>query len=269
MKKIDLIKTRLQRKYNHIIDKSVLKDNLAFKNAHKGKRCFILGNGPSIKDQDLLKLANEQTFVVNSFYLHPQYDIIRPKFYAVFDSRCFKGDSDSLRYLDDMNKKIHEDATMIFPLKAKRLIEKNNILPKNKKIYLYVEGYLDDNKSSVVELDRTVPTPMSVSVACLMAAIYMGFDPIYLMGLEHDWLAQRPNSDVIVDAQHFYDSKKNQHFANDPIGNKNSYEVNSGAISILFKNYRLLKKGTSAKIYNLTPNSFLDVFPFKKFEEVI
>src|SRR5215813_9647341 len=39
------------------------------KNIHKGKRAFIIGNGPSLKQTDLSKLRNEITFCMNRFYL--------------------------------------------------------------------------------------------------------------------------------------------------------------------------------------------------------
>lgn len=39
------------------------------KNIHKGKRAFIIGNGPSLKQTDLSKLKNEITFGMNRIYL--------------------------------------------------------------------------------------------------------------------------------------------------------------------------------------------------------
>jgi hypothetical protein len=39
------------------------------KNIHKGKRAFIIGNGPSLKQTDLSKLRDEITFCMNRFYL--------------------------------------------------------------------------------------------------------------------------------------------------------------------------------------------------------
>ena len=39
------------------------------RNVHKGKRAFIIGNGPSLKQTDLSKLSNEITFCMNRFYL--------------------------------------------------------------------------------------------------------------------------------------------------------------------------------------------------------
>jgi hypothetical protein len=39
------------------------------KDVHKGKRAFIIGNGPSLKQTDLSKLKNEITFGMNRIYL--------------------------------------------------------------------------------------------------------------------------------------------------------------------------------------------------------
>ena len=39
------------------------------KDVHQGKRAFIIGNGPSLRQIDLSKLRNEITFCMNRFYL--------------------------------------------------------------------------------------------------------------------------------------------------------------------------------------------------------
>ena len=41
----------------------------ALKDSRKGERCFIIGNGPSLKQTDLTKLTNEYTFGLNRIYL--------------------------------------------------------------------------------------------------------------------------------------------------------------------------------------------------------
>ena len=45
----------------------ILSQNNRFKNIHSGERCFILGNGPSLKNVDLSLLADEFVFTVNNF----------------------------------------------------------------------------------------------------------------------------------------------------------------------------------------------------------
>ena len=41
----------------------------AYKDLHHGKRCFIIGNGPSLRELDLSKLRHEFTFGMNRIYL--------------------------------------------------------------------------------------------------------------------------------------------------------------------------------------------------------
>jgi hypothetical protein len=41
----------------------------ALKDIHKGERCFIIGNGPSLRATDLKKLSNEFSFGLNRIYL--------------------------------------------------------------------------------------------------------------------------------------------------------------------------------------------------------
>ena len=41
----------------------------ALKDVHKGKRAFIIGNGPSLKQTDLSKLQKEITFGMNRIYI--------------------------------------------------------------------------------------------------------------------------------------------------------------------------------------------------------
>ena len=42
----------------------------SFENKHKGERCFIIGNGPSLNKTDLTMLKNEITFGLNKIYLN-------------------------------------------------------------------------------------------------------------------------------------------------------------------------------------------------------
>src|SRR6476646_10859762 len=45
--------------------------NAELRNRHKERtRCFVIGNGPSLKTQDLTLLKDEITIVANSFFKH-------------------------------------------------------------------------------------------------------------------------------------------------------------------------------------------------------
>lgn len=55
--------------YLHPWRRESIKRLAALKDIHKGKRAFIIGNGPSLKQTDLGKLKNEITFGMNRIYL--------------------------------------------------------------------------------------------------------------------------------------------------------------------------------------------------------
>jgi len=59
----------LPEAYFHPIRRDTIQKVQALKDLHKGERCFIIGNGPSLKKTDLAKLRNEYTFGMNRFYL--------------------------------------------------------------------------------------------------------------------------------------------------------------------------------------------------------
>lgn len=59
------------------------------KRVYKGKRCFIVGNGPSLKTEDLELLKKEITFGSNGiFHLYGRTEW-RPTFYFVESMKVF------------------------------------------------------------------------------------------------------------------------------------------------------------------------------------
>ena len=60
---------QLPAAYFHPWRRESIKRLAALKDIHKGKRAFIIGNGPSLKQTDLSKLKNEITFGMNRIYL--------------------------------------------------------------------------------------------------------------------------------------------------------------------------------------------------------
>ncbi|HRQ31767.1 MAG TPA: DUF115 domain-containing protein [Anaerolineales bacterium] len=55
--------------YFHAWRRESIRRLAALKDVHKGKRAFIIGNGPSLKQTDTSKLKNEITFGMNRIYL--------------------------------------------------------------------------------------------------------------------------------------------------------------------------------------------------------
>jgi len=266
----------LMRRYD-----SILARNRALRHLRDGKRCFIIGNGPSVKQQDLVKLKNEETFVVNSFWHHPQYRDIQPKYYFVIDSENFPTqEGDDNAWSQDLiarNDAIQACPTKLcFHVMGKPFIERRRLYEKNQIYYLAFHGWFRENLTFNIELDKVLPNVKNVIIACIIAAAYMGFEEIYLLGCEHDFLAY-PSNRHYEGFKHFYETKQFDLSDKDEVRHyalaAHSYERHIDNVKILFRNYRLLARKLSLthprlRIFNATPNSFLDVFPMIDFNDI-
>lgn len=247
-------------KINEIKHIDELNRNLIYKDVHKGKRCFIVGNGPSIKKVDLKKLRNEYTFVVNHFFQHKDTKIMKPDYYCIIDREHFKDTSNSKKFFRALENKINKQTTFFFPIQYSAYVKRNQLLKKHAIHYLMLNGNFSEKLNFNVQIEKSLPGLINVVLACILVASYMGFSEIYLLGVDHDWLKER----TFGRGGRFYER---HYFENDE---KNSYEYASYCQSELFKSYRLLKeKLKNTKIINCTDNSYLDVFEFKKLNQVL
>ena len=123
---------------------------------------------------------------------------------------------------------------------------------------------LSQLESLGVDLTRALPSPQSVTIMALYAAIYMGFSEVYLLGCDHDWILHLNQS------RHFY--AESQHALN-----RDGYnEWSAPGLDTYFKDYLRLWKQYQAlrkvaeqrgvRIINATAGGLLDVFPRTRFE---
>ena len=57
--------------------------NIELKDIHTDKRCFIIGLGASIKEQDLTLLKDEIVIGVSSLFNHKDISLIQPNYYVL------------------------------------------------------------------------------------------------------------------------------------------------------------------------------------------
>ncbi|WP_222862399.1 hypothetical protein, partial [Campylobacter concisus] len=112
---------RYARSYIYFLKyKEVILKNINLKDKHKGKRCFILGSGPSIKSEDLKPLKNEIVFALNNFYVHNDFDEIASgdiqKYYLVAPIHPPQTEDEWRRWFEDMEKHVPINVNMIFGL---------------------------------------------------------------------------------------------------------------------------------------------------------
>ena len=76
-------------KMNHPEEVSQLNRNKVFKNQFKGKRCFILGNGPSLNNVNFSDLKDEYVFCVNQINRRPDFKELHSNFHFWADPNFF------------------------------------------------------------------------------------------------------------------------------------------------------------------------------------
>jgi hypothetical protein len=241
--------------------------NANFKDKYKGKRCFILGNGPSINGVDLSKLENEITIVMNYFHHNPVLEKWQPTIYCAGDPVSSYNNRE-LELMREVPQKIFPKEAYFLPLSVKNLFEKNHIFPSEKTRYLDMHGHVLhwNLKNSDFNLTKKIPAVQNTIVMAIILAMYFGCEKIYLIGADHNWLAY-PKISL---TPHFYQNPEKT-FEED-ITSYWKYKHNIEAVLTMFKQYEKIHKYAQKRnieIINLTEGSFLDEFPRAKYEDII
>lgn len=235
--------------------------NSRFKDLHKGKRGYILGCGPSIKEQDLKLLRNEICISVANFFVYPDYALIRPKYHCVAPSHPPISEENFVKWLKTMEPYM-EGTDIFLGLSDSGMIGRNGLFPHGHVYYLD----FNESRSRLFNRDFGLTLPLrpfiSVSIMALTVALYLGFDEIYLLGLEHTTFNLRGGFEY----RHFYKDSDVRFLANiEPP----DLEVEFWGLENLWRQYKALrdyavKKGV--KIFNATEGGLLDLFPRVKYE---
>ena len=244
--------------------KEILNRNAIFKNKHKNKRAFVIVNGPSLANQNIEILKDDITFVVSGFFKHKVIEIWQPTYYSILDKSFFDNSNDSISFFKQLNSKIKDTIYFIPLFRGFKSNLKNDLLPKEKTFYIASSGIPDDN----VDLTTVIQSFQSVSSFALSQAIYMGCNPIYLLGFDHDYLAnQGPD-------KHFYQGAtipNKESTYKTAISNMYPYDDIMATCHKLWQNYRQLNVAASKKgikIFNATKGGYLDVFERVEFESI-
>ncbi|UCC94722.1 MAG: hypothetical protein JSW40_07890 [Candidatus Omnitrophota bacterium] len=161
---------------------------ITLKNKYRGKRCFILGNGPSLKYQNLKLLRNEFTFVTNWFVLHEEFLNLRKCFYCVGDPHFWNyGKYIHPELLDKLSQ--HKSVICFFDYYASSLLREQNKLPRDTVRFMRLDlskKVWEGNFSTDI-LEETCWGLTIIIDVCLPIAFYMGFTSVYLMGCDCDY----------------------------------------------------------------------------------
>lgn len=224
---------------------------LSYKNLYSGKRCFVIGNGPSLKADDLEKLKNEITFGSHGIYYIFKDTDWRPTYYCAQDSKLI-----SERY-----KEIKSECKGIqcfFGLVKTRkypMFSKENLC-----VELDISQYENGFPKFSEDLTKCAYEGFTVTYFSIQLAAYMGFSEIYLIGVDHNYsISMNPDGTLNVDksvGDHFC---KKDTLANIP----QTYK--STAAYYMARKYA---DEHGIKIFNATRGGKLDAFERVDFDDL-
>lgn len=227
-------------------EKRLIKRNIKFKDIHKNERCFIVGTGPSLNllsSSEIEKLKSETIFAVNSFY---QADIVKelqPNYYSLMDN-LFWGE-DSYFFKEIVEKYKNNPPTFITDYRTEKFV--NELGLKEKTFFVYNKLYPINSISN--DFTKNMKISINVVSVSILAALFMGFKEIYLLGCDYNSFASTKDEHCYVESE-------------DRCAKENlAYYLKFYYLTTKFHYYiatLALKK--NVKVVNLTPNSLLDAY---------
>lgn len=243
-----------------------------FYKKYEGNRCFIIGNGPSLKIEDLENIKKEYSFASNAIYAIYAYTDWRPTYYFATDSIFCKQ-----MMADKTNLKILMDGcdAAFTPILEEgiRYREDSDI----NQLY-YMLTLIKESKNGLPyfssDCSKQIYSAGSVTYPMLQLAIYMGFKQIYLLGMDFNYSVERHKSNNTIirndicnhmkiieqEEKKFYNAIYERH--------NETYIID---IDVQLAGYQAAKQYADLHgidIYNATRGGKLEVFPRVNFDDL-
>jgi len=246
----------VRRSLFFVVNYRLIRDNSqiikGFRNKYYGKRCFIIGNGPSLTIEDLDRLQGEYTFGVNGIIKMYGGTDWRPTFFVISDHLAMR----------DLYKKLPSSGAeySFFKVDYKKFLEKkesNAIFYRSRSAFF--DGYPPNFSEDV---SKYVYSSSTVSYICLQFALYFGFKEIYLLGMDHSFPLQKTKNGFEVKnaPRHFYDERY-----------KDGDEWYVSRLDLTEESYLYCKKIVEmrgVKVYNATRGGELEIFERVNFDSL-
>lgn len=256
MKAIESLKARFRaykRKHLELFREG--KELARLKDTHKGQRCFIIGNGPSLsaEDLDVLKENGEITFAFNRVFHIFEKTEWRPTYYISQDEKMLAGSQTEVNAISARKKFIPIELLWYNDIKIEDATPFHVENPADEKYPVFCEN-----------IAHAVGNSKTVVFSAMQMAVYMGIKEIYLIGVDHHFHTSiNEKGEVVVDptAKDYFSDSYNT-------DKENLYIPNTDLSTWTFVAAREYANSHGIKIYNATRGGKLEVFPRVNFDEL-
>lgn len=267
----------LKQKNKELVNK--ISANGMYKNIHKNKRCFILGNGPSLREQDISLLRNEIVFTVNQISRHPDFNKINTNYHFWADPVFFNLAKDNPEDMELLNvfKSINTEnnsPVCFLPIIANNFIRNFNLEDQLNISFYYPKLFFYEDYNAEFEFTKYIPGFQTVVQYAIAMAIYMGITEIYLLGCD--------STGIIATIDSLLDKNDNQSYAYNLTTNEQKrmksqsevYDIESSFYgwSKIFSLYKQLNRyclNRNIRLVNCSGKTIIDSIPRENYEDVI
>jgi hypothetical protein len=197
----------------------------ALRGKHAGRRCFVVGNGPSLREIDMRRLANDVTIICNLLFR----DTVPfwPTYYCIEDRMM------AANFGDEIQDFSRPGMVRVLPRDLAPLaVGSNDVLVNFER--------RPDGRPFSTDLCDGAFWAATVGYLMLQLAYHLGADPVYLIGMDC-------GTDHFVSEKNYYAGKGH---------NKPHWDI-------VFDGYRTAKRAFEAdgrRVINATAGGRLDVF---------
>ncbi len=219
----------------------------ALKDSHKGERCFVIGNGPSLKNTDLSKLSNDFTIGMNRIFLAADELGFRPDILVCVNDLVVEQSVEEFNNLK-MPK--------FFSWRARKWLKMDPYTH-----FLYTTY---TSPCFATDIGGRVWEGATVTNVCLQLAYHLGFSEVILIGVDHSFATKgTPNTTIQSEGD------DPNHFSAAYFGKGFRWQLPDLETSELA--YRMARKAYEAdgrRILDATVGGKLDIFEKVEYESL-
>ena len=217
------------------------------KDLHKGERCFLLGCGPSLNQVDLSYLSNEIVMGVNGTYMLEEISLT---YFVTVSYYFWKSHKENLKKLNCKRRFLPDYLEELTSITPTSWLNHSHVSSENSYKFSY-------------EPHRKVYLGGSVIFVCLQLLLYLGFNEVIILGLDHDYGIDKKA--LSKTGNMIKSDELKAHFSSNYYRKGENVHID---LAVMERVYELSMKAFAAvgrKIYNASPGTKLATFPIRDY----